>query len=453
MGVSIPGEVTTEGQPAGPVRSVANAVGALFSPISERLRFLEIDTRMLGMVGALAVIWIAFNVVSGGTFLSARNLWNLSVQSASIAIMATGMVLVIVSRNIDLSVGSMLGFLGYTMAMIQAVWIPNALGLGFEQPYTWVVTLILGITLGALIGGLQGFVVAYGGVPSFIVTLGGLLVWRGLIFRYAQGQTIAPVDTTFQMLGGGIVGTRIGALGEWPSWGLGVVLCVAIVYAQITSRRRKRRYGFPVRPMWAEILVGAVSCGIVLGTVLVANSYPLPPNVAEQVAQERGIPVPPGGIPTGVAFPVVIMLIVTLVVTFLATRRRFGRYVYAIGGNPEAAALAGINVRRTIMLTFALMGSLAAISAAVQTARLNAAVTNLGVQNELDVISAAVIGGTSFAGGIGTVPGAILGAVVMQSLRSGMVLLLVDSPTQDIVVGIVLVVAVGLDTLFRRRVS
>src|SRR6267378_2400567 len=451
MGVSMPGEVTTEGQPAGPVRSLANAVGALFSPISERLRFLEIDTRMLGMVGALAVIWIAFNVVSGGTFLSARNLWNLSVQSASIAIMATGMVLVIVSRNIDLSVGSMLGFLGYTMAMIQAVWIPNDLGFGHEQPWIWIVTLILGIALGAVIGGLQGFVVAYGGVPSFIVTLGGLLVWRGLIFRYAQGQTLAPLDTTFQMLGGGTVGTRVGALGEWPSWALGAVICVAIVFLMIATRRRKRRYGFPVRPMWAEILVGAVTCGVVLGTVWVANSYPLPINVAEQVAEEHGIPIPPGGIPTGVAFPVVIMLIVTLVVTFLATRRRFGRYVYAIGGNPEAAALAGINVRRTLMLTFALMGSLAAVSAAVQTARLDAAVTSLGVQNELDVISAAVIGGTSFSGGIGTVPGAILGAVVMQSLRSGMVLLLVDSPTQDIVVGIVLVVAVGLDTLFRRR--
>ncbi|MEK6207313.1 MAG: sugar ABC transporter permease [Chloroflexota bacterium] len=451
MGVSVPGEATTEGQPAGPIRSFVNAVGAALSPISNGLRYLEIDTRMLGMVAALVVIWIAFDLLSGGTFLSPRNLWNLSVQSASIAIMATGMVLIIVSRNIDLSVGSMLGFLGYTMAMVQAVWIPNNLGLGFEQPYTWIVTLLVGVVLGALIGGLQGFVVAYGGVPSFIVTLGGLLVWRGLIFRYAQGQTIAPVDTTFQMLGGGIVGTRIGALGELPSWGLGALLCVGIIYAQITSRRRKRRYGFPVRPMWAEILVGAVTCGIVLGTVWVANSYPLPPNVAEQVAQERGIPVPPGGIPTGVAFPVVIMLIVTLVVTFLATRRRFGRYVYAIGGNPEAAALAGINVRRTLMLTFALMGSLAAISAAVQTARLNAAVTNLGVQNELDVISAAVIGGTSFQGGIGTVPGAILGAVVMQSLRSGMVLLLVDSPTQDIVVGIVLVAAVGLDTVFRRR--
>jgi D-xylose transport system permease protein len=451
MGVSVPGEATTAGQPAPPIRSLVDSLRSIFGPLAGLVRSLEVDTRMLGMVGALAVIWIAFDIVSGGTFLSPRNLWNLSVQSASIGIMATGMVLIIVSRNIDLSVGSMLGFLGYTMAMIQAVWIPNALGLGFEQPYTWLVTLVIGVILGALIGGLQGFVVAFGGVPSFIVTLGGLLVWRGLIFRYAQGQTIAPVDTTFQMLGGGVVGTRVGALGEWPSWGLGAVICVAIVFLQIAARRRRRRYGFPVRPMWAEVLVGAVTCGIVLGTVWVANSYPLPINVALQVAAEKGIPVPPGGIPTGVAFPVVIMLIVTLVVTFLATRRRFGRYVYAIGGNPEAAALAGINVRRTIMLTFALMGSLAAISAAVQTARLNAAVTNLGVQNELDVISAAVIGGTSFQGGIGTVPGAILGAVVMQSLRSGMVLLLVDSPTQDIVVGIVLVVAVGLDTVFRRR--
>jgi len=453
MGVSVPGEATAAGQPAPPIRSFVAALGSAFGPVARVLRPLEVDTRMLGMIAALAVIWIAFDIVSGGTFLSPRNLWNLSVQSASIGIMATGMVLIIVSRNIDLSVGSMLGFLGYTMAMFQAVWIPQTFGLGLDQPYTWILTLVVGILLGAAVGGLQGFIVAFGGVPSFIVTLGGLLIWRGLIFRYAQGQTIAPLDTTFQMLGGGVVATRVGALGEWPSWGLGAVICVAIVFLMIASRRRKRRFGFPVRPIWAELLVGAIACGVVLGTVWVANSYPLPVNVAQQIAEERGIPVPPGGIPTGVAFPVVIMLIVTLVVTFLATRRRFGRYVYAIGGNPDAAVLAGINVRRTIMLAFALMGSLAAVSAAVQTARLDAAVTSLGVQNELDVISAAVIGGTSFSGGIGTVPGAILGAVVMQSLRSGMVLLLVDSPTQDIVVGIVLVIAVGLDTLFRRRVS
>src|SRR5947208_10361365 len=195
MGISVPGEVTKEGQPAPPIRSFVDGLRSAFAPVTGVLRPLEVDTRMLGMIAALAVIWIAFDVLSGGTFLSPRNLWNLSVQSASIGIMATGMVLIIVSRNIDLSVGSMLGFLGYTMAMVQSVWIPQR--LGFEQPYTWIVTLAIGLALGALIGGLQGFVVAYGGVPSFIVTLGGLLIWRGLIFRYAQGQTLAPPATTF----------------------------------------------------------------------------------------------------------------------------------------------------------------------------------------------------------------------------------------------------------------
>jgi D-xylose transport system permease protein len=207
--------------------------------------------------------------------------------------------------------------------------------------------------------------------------------------------------------------------------------------------------------MWAEVLIGAVVVVVLLGAVWVANSYPWPPALAQTYAEQNGIPWPPGGliIPTGIAFPVMIMLGVALVVTYLATRRRFGRYVYAIGGNPEAAELGGVNVRRTITLTFVLMGVLCAIAGAVQTARLNAAVTNLGVQNELDVISAAVIGGTSFAGGIGTIPGAILGAVVMQSLRSGMLLLNVDSPTQDIVVGMVLVAAVGFDAYLRRRAA
>lgn len=410
---------------------------------------MELDTRLLGMLVALAVIWVTFHFWSGGNFITPRNLWNLSVQSASIAIMATGMVLIIVSRNIDLSVGAVLAFVGYTMAMVQAEWIPKTFGLGFDQPTTWIIALAVGIVLGALVGGLQGFLVAYGGVPSFIVTLGGLLVWRGLIFRYMQGQTVAPLDGTFQLLGGG----PKGALGAELSWLVGAVACAGIVYTLWAGRRRRRRYDFPVRPMWAEVLIGALGVVAVLGVVWVANSYPWPDALARTFAEEHGIAWPPGGlvIPTGIAFPVMIMLGVALVVTYLATRRRFGRYVYAIGGNPEAAELGGVNVRRTIALTFVLMGVLCAIAGAVQTARLNAAVTNLGVQNELDVISAAVIGGTSFAGGIGTIPGAILGAVVMQSLRSGMLLLNVDSPTQDIVVGIVLVAAVGFDAYLRRR--
>lgn len=453
MGLSeASGQATTEGRPATGIRRAIDTLSNGLAPLRSRLNLLEVDTRLVGMIGALVIIWVGFNIAGHGTFLTARNLWNLSVQSASIAIMATGMVMIIVSRNIDLSVGSMLAFVGYTMAMLQSEWIPQVFG-DQPQPWIWIVTLLAGLALGAVVGSIQGFLVAYGGVPSFIVTLGGLLVWRGLIFRYAQGQTIAPLDQTFQMLGGGTVGTNVGALGDVGSWVLGGIACAAIIGSLAFARRRKRRYGFPTRPLWAEIVVGIVGSAVVLGAVWVAISYPTPANVADAIAAQRGIPVPPGGFATGVAFPVLILIVVAVVMTFLATRRQFGRYVYAIGGNPDAAVLGGINVRRTILKTFTLMGVLCAVSAAVQTGRLNGAVTNLGTQNELDVISAAVIGGTSFAGGIGTIPGAILGAVVMQSLRSGMSLLNVDSPMQDVIVGVVLVTAVGLDTLLRRKGS
>lgn len=423
------------------------------SPRSIRslLSAMEIDTRLLGMIVALVIIGIGFNVLSGGLFLTPRNLWNLSVQSASVAIMATGMVLVIVSRNIDLSVGSLLGLTGYMMAMLQAVWIPTTLGLGFGQPFTWIGALIVGLAIGAAIGGFQGFIIAYAGVPSFIVTLGGLLVWRGLIFEVNQGQTISPLDSTFSQLGGG----PTGSIGAIPSWALGILACIFIVATLVRNRRLRRRYDFQLRPVLAEVTLGALSCLAVLAAVLVVNSYPWPEGLAHQYADRVGIPWPAGGliIPTGIANPVLIALGVAMFMTVLATRRRFGRAVFAIGGNPEAAELGGINTRRTIMLTFVLMGILSAISAAVQTARLNGAVTTLGTQIELDVIAAAVIGGTSFAGGIGTIAGAVLGAFVMQALRSGMVLLRVDSPIQDIVVGTVLVAAVGLDSVLRRRTT
>lgn len=392
----------------------------------------ELDSRLVGMVAALALIWFAFDILSGGDFLTARNLWNLSVQSSSIAIMATGMVLIIVSRNIDLSVGSLLAFVGYVMAMVQTVWIPESLDLGFDRSFTWIIALAVGIVVGAAAGGLQGFIVAYGGVPAFIVTLGGFLAWRGLIFRFEQGQTLAPLDRNFQLLGGGARGT----LGEFWSWVIGILACAGIVASLALARRRRRRYELQMRPLAVDVGLGAIGCLLVIGSVAwVANGYDSPIS----------------GEPTGIAIPVAILIGVTLVMSYMAHRRRFGRYVYAYGGNPEAAVLGGINTRRTVMATFALMGVLCAISAAVQTARLNAAVTNLGVQNELDVIAAAVIGGTSFAGGIGTIPGAVLGAVVMQSLRSGMVLLAIDSPSQDIVVGVVLVMAVAIDASLRNR--
>lgn len=411
------------------------------------IRSTEIDTRTLGMVGLLLVIWIGFHVMSGGTFMTPRNLWNLSVQFAPVAIMATGMVLVIVSRNIDLSVGSMLGFVGMAMALIQTEFLPGI--LGFDHPATWLIVLVVGLALGALVGLFQGFIIAYVRVPSFIVTLGGLLVWRGVAWSLASGRTIAPMDSNFRLLGGGSRGT----VGEMGSWIIAAVACVAIVGLLLQDRRQRMKFGFRLRPTWALITMGVVGSLAVLGAVWTMNSYYLPENVARQVASERGIAWPEGGldIPLGISYPVLIALAMMLIMTFITTRRRFGRYVFSIGGNPEAAELAGINSRWMIMKTFMVMGILVGVAAAVTIGRLNAATSGLGTLAELYVIAAAVIGGTSLAGGLGTIPGAVLGALVMQSLQSGMVLMRVDAPLQDIVVGAVLVAAVAVDVYYRKR--
>ncbi|UIJ71373.1 sugar ABC transporter permease [Aurantimonas sp. HBX-1] len=413
------------------------------------VRATEVDTRMLGMVGALLVIWVVFHVLSGGIFLSPRNLWNLTVQTASIAVMATGMVLVIVTRNIDLSVGSILGFTGMAMAALQVDFLPDL--LGYNSPFTWFITLVVGVAIGVAIGGLQGYVIAFLGVPAFIVTLGGLLVWRGGAWWLTSGRTVAPLDDTFRLMGGGATGS----LGETWTWILALVACVAVAVSLVVARRRRLGYGFPLRPVWAEAAMAIIAFAAILGAAWILNSYHWPSAIARRYAEAQGIEAPEGGLQIGygVAVPVLIAIVVGIVMTFVARRTRFGRYVFAIGGNPEAAELAGINTRWVLMKVFMLMGGLAALGAAISTARLNAATNALGTLDELYVIAAAVIGGTSLAGGAGTIIGAMLGALVMQSLQSGMVLLGVDSPLQSIVVGIVLVVAVWIDTVYRRRAA
>jgi D-xylose transport system permease protein len=207
--------------------------------------------------------------------------------------------------------------------------------------------------------------------------------------------------------------------------------------------------------MWAEFLVGAAAIVAILGVVGLANSYLWPEALARRYAEENGIPVPEGGlrIQSGLPIPALLLIGVTLLMHFLATRRRYGRYVFAIGGNPEASELAGINTKWTVMKTFILSGVLCAVAAAVAVARLDGATLDLGLSYELYVIAAAVIGGTSLAGGIGTIPGAVLGALVMSSLSYGLGFIGLSSPIQDIVAGIVLVVAVGLDTYYRKRAT
>jgi D-xylose transport system permease protein len=411
------------------------------------LRATEIDTRLLGMVAALLVIWIGFHLYTGGLFLTPRNLWNLSVQTTEIAVLATGMVLVIVTRNIDLSIGSMLGLVAMIMGVVQAKFLPQY--LGFDNSWTWLITVVCGLVAGTLIGLFQGVIIAFLGVPSFIVTLGGFLAWRGLAWYVTSGQTVAPLDTTFRIMGGGAEG----AVGATWSWIIGLVACVLIVVGIIGSRHQRKRFNFPRRPLWAEYFLAVLGCTLVLGAIWVSTIYYWPVAIAKKYAEANNIAWPETGlfISYGIAVPVLIAILVGIVMTFIATRLRFGRYVFAIGGNPEAAELAGIKTRWVAVRIFALMGFLAAVAAAISTARLNAAANSQGTTYELYTIAAAVIGGTSLAGGTGTIAGAMLGALVMQSLQSGMGLANVDTPIQNVVVGAVLVVAVWLDTVYRSR--
>jgi D-xylose transport system permease protein len=386
---------------------------------------LEIDTRLLAMAAALVVIWVGLDLLTGGIFLTARNLWNLSVQTSVVGIMATGMVLVIVARHIDLSVGSVLGFVGMVMAVLQVEVLP------IGTSWNWLVSLILGLAMGAAIGAFQGWWVAYRAVPAFIVTLGGLLIFRGLAWWITEGRTVAPMDPNFQLLGGGLDGS----IGAFWSWVVGALFIAAVVVKTIRTRQRRNRYNFPVRPLWAEALILVVSVGVIVGFIQVMNSYYRPRTQ----------------IPQGIPIPVLILIVVAVGMSALTKVTKFGRYVFAIGGNPEAAELGGINVRKVTVLIFVLMGLLAGIAGAIQTARLNAGLNSTGSLLELSVIAAAVIGGTSLSGGVGTIAGAILGALIMQSLQSGMILLNISTPMQPVVIGLVLISAVWLDTVYQRR--
>ncbi|GGR28261.1 sugar ABC transporter permease [Deinococcus ruber] len=386
---------------------------------------LGIDSRLLFMMLAIAIIWIAFHLLTGGIFLTSRNLWNLSVQTASVGVMVSGMVLIIVMRNIDLSIGSILGFSGMAMAVINSRFFPQD---------TWwgaVLTLLIGLVIGGLIGVVQGTWIARLGVPSFIVTLGGLLIFRGGAWLLTSGQTVAPLSDSFQILGGGLNGS-IGGL--W-SWIVGVLLMAVIVVSDLRTFQQRARRGLPNRTPLLQGVVTGASLLLVLGFVLVMNGYADP-----RSGQPRGIPV-----------PVIIMLAVTALMMWVVRATRFGRYVFAYGGNPEAARLAGINTTRLTVMVFGLMGLLAALAGAIQTARLNAGTNSTGTLAELSVIAAAVIGGASLSGGSGSIPGAFLGAVLMASLINGMLLLDLPSAWQNVVQGLVLMLAVTLDVVVQKR--
>ncbi|HLL75569.1 MAG TPA: sugar ABC transporter permease [Pyrinomonadaceae bacterium] len=384
-----------------------------------RLGGLKIPTdalRAYTMLFALVVIWIAFQWATEGLFLGPRNFSNLMRQAAVTGVLATGMLMVIVAGQIDLSVGSVVGLAGGVAAITQG-W----LGWGLAP------SLAAGVAVGLLIGAAQGALVAYLNIPAFIVTLGGLLAWRGAILGLSKGETIPIVLPGFKAIGQDYVGPSVG-------WALAAVGVAAVAWAAYRRAGARRRYGLEAQGRAATVLRVVLPAGTIVAFVYWMNSYELAPG------RFAGIPV-----------PVFILLAVALTGAFLTRNTTFGRYLYAIGGNPDAARLSGISLRKHILAVFCLMGALAGVASIIYTARVGSGAPDAGVLLELDAIAACVIGGTSLMGGRGTVFGALLGALIMASLDNGMSLENVQPYTQQIVKGAILVAAVGLDMAGRRR--
>ena len=407
---------------------------------------LELDTRLLGMIGAFILVCIVFNLLTEGRFLTPRNIFNLSIQTVSVAIMATGMVFVIVTRHIDLSVGALLATCTAVMGMTQTQFLPNLLGLELGHPLIPWITILVGLLTGALIGALQGYLIGYQMIPAFIVTLGGLLIWRNVAWHLTDGQTIGPLDETY-MLFGGINGT----LGATWSWIVGLLAAAAAAFGLFSARRTKVGHGFPVKPMWAEMVVIGIVVVAILGFVAVLNAYEVPERVVERDFERWGCTTAEGCTAAyGIPYSVLLLIVVAVVMTVIAQRTRLGRYIFATGGNPDAAELSGINTKLLTVKVFAMVGVLCALGGIVASARLGYHTNDIGTLDELRVIAAAVIGGTALAGGVGTIYGAIIGALIMQSLQSGMAMVGVDAPYQNIVVGFVLVLAVWIDIQYRK---
>ena len=385
----------------------------------QTLKRAQIDWRMVLMSAVLIVIALVFNALSEGIFLSPENLYNIAQQTAVVGILATVMVLIIVARHIDLSVGSVMGFVGVLIAF-----------LIYTANWSWQAACLMGLAAAIAVSMYQGALTAFVGVPSFVVTLGGLMSFRGAAYLVADGKTQPLADPFFLKLGGGYNG----GIGTTASWVLAALLCFGLLLSMLNKRRAKKTYGVPTNPAWVDLLLVLIPMAIVLAFVATMNAYHIPNKDA----------------PQGIPIPVLIWGAVALMISFLVHRTRFGRYIFAIGGNPDAAALVGIPVRRVTMLLFLLLSVLITIAAIVAISRLNAGTNSLGNNLELLVIAATVIGGTALAGGSGTIIGSVLGALIMQCIDSGMLLLDVSIGTRYIIIGQVLIAAVVFDVAYRK---
>lgn len=343
-----------------------------------------------------------------GTFLRPDNLSNLMLQMSVTGILAVGMLMVIVSGNIDLSVGSVLGLAGGTAAILM-----------YFYGYGMTAAIVAAIAVAILIGIFQGFLTAYLNIPAFIVTLGGLLAWRGAIKGISNSQTVPVSDETFKLIGQGNMTLASG----WILAGIAILALLFFAYRRIQAQKT---YGLGEANLGGEILKSILPIGAILGFIYVMNAA------------------------NGVPLPVLIFIVIALIGTFITNSTVFGRYLYAIGGNADAARLSGINTKFNVLKVYAFLGLLIGVAAVISTARQASAEPGAGVLKELDAIAACVIGGASLMGGRGTIFGACLGALIMASLDNGMSLLNVRDFMQELIKGAILVAAVGVDMIGKK---
>ncbi len=382
-------------------------VTAIIRTAKDKLK--TINFQVFVMLAAIVVIMLFFTFTTEGSYLSARNISNLLRQTAITGILAVGMVFVIISAEIDLSVGSMMGLLGGAAAIFD-VW------LGWPLPLTIVVTLLLGLVLGAW----NGWWVAYRKVPSFIVTLAGMLAFRGILIGVTNGTTVSPTSAAMSQIGQSYLPDGVG-------FGIGSLGLLLFIAWQWRRRGNRQRLGLTVPARTGDVTRQAFTAIVVLGAIYLLNDY-------------RGVPT-----------PVLVLVALMLAGLFVASRTAFGRRVYAIGGNIDAARLSGVNVERTKLAVFALNGLMVAIAGLILSSRLGAGSPSAGNIAELDAIAACVIGGASLAGGVGGVAGAVMGAFIMASLDNGMSMLDVPTFWQYIVKGAILLLAVWMDTATKKR--
>ena len=372
------------------------------------LRGLGIDIRTLAMIGILVLLWIVFGILTDGTYLTARNVSLLIRQTAFVAMLATGVTLILVKGEVDLSLGSLAGLSSGIVALLTIV-----AGLNF------VLSILITILIAALLGLIQGTCVARFRIPGFIVTLGGLMVFRGALLGVTNSRTIASFPPAFKTIGQGYLPA---------AWGLGVAIVASalIILFQSMDRKQKQNYGVEVDPTAVYLLKQGLTAAFIIGLTAYINQY-------------QGLPV-----------PILIVAFFATLLIIVSRKTKFGRHAYASGGNQEAAHLSGINVKRVTTGLFVISAVYAAMGGIILASRLNSGTPSAGTGAELDAIAAAVIGGTSLLGGIGSIPGTLIGALVMGSLDNGMSLLNVDIFYQMIIKGLILVGAVGFDINAKR---